>query len=159
MIQCTDVGACKGTWGQHRYHQTICTGSWFWKKNPLPHRDLKPVSVLHLTFHNFSQTLYQLSCPHPHLVILNSTSTCLVWLQTYYQWYRKHSTGLTNIQSASSDLGVGHTDKQMDGWTDRLIIQSVYYPHHLLPTRDFVRRVKYWHPVSHTMSPQDDENV
>ena len=68
-IQCTDVGACKGTWGQHRYHQRICTGSWFWKENPLLHRDLKPVSVLYLTFHNFSQTLYQLSCPHPHLVI------------------------------------------------------------------------------------------
>ena len=75
-----------------------------------------------------SDTLPTELSPSPFSNILNSTSICLVWFQTYYQWYRKHSTGLTNIQSASSDLGDGHTDKQMDGWTDRLIFQSVYSP-------------------------------
>ena len=34
------------TQGLYGHRKRVCTGSWLWKKNPLPHRGLEPASVL-----------------------------------------------------------------------------------------------------------------
>ena len=36
---CIDVDACDYTWGLYRHCETVCTGSWLWEKNLLPHMD------------------------------------------------------------------------------------------------------------------------
>ena len=46
----TDVDACDSTQGLYRCHKRVCTGSWLWKKNCLPHQGLEPMSVLPLAF-------------------------------------------------------------------------------------------------------------
>ena len=46
----TDVDACDRTRGLYGHRDRICTGSWLWEKNPLPHRGLEPTSVLRLAF-------------------------------------------------------------------------------------------------------------
>ena len=47
---CTDVDACVCTRGLFRHCKRVCTGRWLWEKNPLPHWELKPTSVLCLAF-------------------------------------------------------------------------------------------------------------
>ena len=47
---CTDVDAHDCTRGLHGHCKRVCTGSWLWERNPLPHLGLKPASVLHLAF-------------------------------------------------------------------------------------------------------------
>ena len=37
--------------GLRGHRKRVCSGSWYWEKNPLPHRGLEPLSVLH---HGFS---------------------------------------------------------------------------------------------------------
>ena len=37
-------------WGCYRRCKKVCTESWLWEKNPLSHRGINPVSVLHLAF-------------------------------------------------------------------------------------------------------------
>ena len=46
----TNVDACNCAQGLYGHHNRVCAESWLWKKNPLPHRGIKPVSVLHLAF-------------------------------------------------------------------------------------------------------------
>ena len=47
-----DVDACNCTRGLygHRKTKRVCTESWLWEKNHLPHQGLKPTSVLCLAF-------------------------------------------------------------------------------------------------------------
>ena len=46
----TGVGASDSTPGLCGYRKRVCTGSWFWEKNSLPHRGLEAASVLRLAF-------------------------------------------------------------------------------------------------------------
>ena len=50
----TGVGASDSTLGLCRYRKRVCTGSWFWEKNSLPHRGLETASVLRLAFQSVS---------------------------------------------------------------------------------------------------------
>ena len=34
----------------HGHRKRVCTGSWLWEKNPLPHLGFEPASVLRLAF-------------------------------------------------------------------------------------------------------------
>ena len=61
----TDVNACDGTRGIR-----VCTESWLWEKNPLPHQGIEPVSAACLP----SDLLIE---PHPHLSDV-MFCTCLV---------------------------------------------------------------------------------
>ena len=47
---CTAVDACDCTRGLYGQRKRVCTESWLWKQNPLPHRGLEPASVLRLAF-------------------------------------------------------------------------------------------------------------
>ena len=42
---CTDVNAFGCTQGVYRHHNRVCTESWLWEKNPLPHEAVKPGSA------------------------------------------------------------------------------------------------------------------
>ena len=42
----TDADACDCTRGLYGHRERVCTESGLWEKNPLPHRGLKPASVL-----------------------------------------------------------------------------------------------------------------
>ena len=44
----TDADACNCTLGLFWHHKRVCSESWLWEKNPLPHQGLKPTQVLHL---------------------------------------------------------------------------------------------------------------
>ena len=46
----TDVDVCDWTRGLYGHRKRVCTGSWLWEKNPLPHRGLEPASVLRPAF-------------------------------------------------------------------------------------------------------------
>ena len=46
----TDVDACDCTRELYGHRKRVCTGSYLWEKNPLPHRGLEPASVLRLAF-------------------------------------------------------------------------------------------------------------
>ena len=46
----TDVDACDGTQGLYGRRKRVCTGNWFWEKNPFLHRGLALASVLCLAF-------------------------------------------------------------------------------------------------------------
>ena len=50
----TDVKACNWTWGLCGHCKWVCTESWLWEKNGLPHWGIKPASVA------CSSMLYQL---------------------------------------------------------------------------------------------------
>ena len=39
------VYACDCKRGQYRHHERVCTESWLWEKNPLPHWGVKPASA------------------------------------------------------------------------------------------------------------------
>ena len=67
----------------------VCTGSWLWGKNPLPHWGLEPLSILRLTF-QLNALPTELSLP-------------LVW--QYYCTTYKASSAL-NIQPASLHTSV-----------------------------------------------------
>ena len=41
-----DVDACDFTRGLYGHRKRVCTGSWLWETNPVPHRGLEPASVL-----------------------------------------------------------------------------------------------------------------
>ena len=40
----TDVNAHNCTQEVYEHHKRVCTESWFWEKNPLPHQGIKPAS-------------------------------------------------------------------------------------------------------------------
>ena len=40
-----DINACNCTWGCKDTCKRICTESWLWEKNPLPHQGMKPASA------------------------------------------------------------------------------------------------------------------
>ena len=44
-----DVDACDCTQGLHKHRKRVCSGSWLWEKNPLPHG--APMSALCLAWH------------------------------------------------------------------------------------------------------------
>jgi len=46
----THVNARGCTRGLYGHRKRVCTGSWLWEKQPVSHRRLEPVSVLHLGF-------------------------------------------------------------------------------------------------------------
>ena len=41
----TDVNACDCTRGMYGHRKRVCTESWLWDKNPLPHRGIEPASA------------------------------------------------------------------------------------------------------------------
>lgn len=59
-VSARDFFMCTQKW-LHATAQRVCTNSWLWEKNPLPHWGLGPASILHLAF----QSLYQMSHSHP----------------------------------------------------------------------------------------------
>ena len=58
----TDVDACDCTRGLYGHRERVCTESWPWEKNPLPH-DSNPRQYCGAWC--FSRTLYQLNYPCP----------------------------------------------------------------------------------------------
>ena len=59
----TDVDACDCTRELYGHRKRVCTGSYLWEKNPLPHRGLEPASV---SCWLFSRTFYPLSYSRPN---------------------------------------------------------------------------------------------
>ena len=46
---CTDVNACGCTRGVYGHCERVCTESWLWEKNPLPHQGIEPASAAWLS--------------------------------------------------------------------------------------------------------------
>ena len=82
----TGVDACECTWRGggvlYGHHKGVCTGSWLWEKNHLPHQGLEPESVLLLTFQ--LDTL-------PTELILNNQMTGIFYMLLGWSRYWKKS--------------------------------------------------------------------
>ena len=68
----TDVNAHDCTWGLYGHRKRVCTESWLWEKNPLPHRGIR--SALAVCRFNALQTVL-----HPHPCVHYATKAVLKW--------------------------------------------------------------------------------
>ena len=83
------IRMCTGVYG-HR--KRVCTESWLWKKNPLQHREIKPVSVA-----CWSNALLTELHPHPsHYPVLLTSITCKAAAHITHSSMTKHSTSTTS---------------------------------------------------------------
>ena len=104
----TDVDACDGILGLYKHNNRICTESWLWEENPLPHQGIKAASALHLAF--LSDTLpTELSCPNFVLCV------CLgLRLKACCMWWSDLPRLAISVQSLRS-----WWETQLDWWMNR----------------------------------------
>ena len=72
----TDVDACDCTRGICGHRKRVCTESWLWEKNPLPHRGIEPASAA-CRSDAIPTELHPRPCPISVLLVLSTICLCM----------------------------------------------------------------------------------